>query len=304
SSLESKVDYSLDIQSRVFVNSIIDLDLFISQSDNVAPPQLEQARFQSEFSNVIQSISNQQGVRLSIGSAAKNRSMVISIDRKERSEYLYENDLLFKDETKASIDALYSDRFSEDSHFLFQIGQHRTENIFNNQLLSNSGYSLDVTGAYVGIRTDYLGNSQIDILIGNSHQYAENNSQQSNLLSWNLKNRLTLTDNFQLLIGTERKISGSPDPSFKSVELTGNDLTLDWIFTEDIKLTTLANYKSYKFQDGVSASSLEFKQSILWRLTDYLSLGSSMEYQDFSGSRDNLIHDGLNFSVSVNWELF
>lgn len=303
-SVSSKVDYDVALESRLFINSLVDIDLSLSKSDTLGATSLEKARFQNQFSNVVQRLRDQQSVIVSIGSAAKNRSLVLSAQRSARTEYLYDVDQLFKDETIVSGYLIYSDRFSEDSHFLFRVGQYVTESEFNQQSQQAFDTVLDVTNTYVGMKTSYLGNSQLSILIGNSHQFAESNSQESDLFSWSITNKLNITENVQFDLGTSRRISGSPDPAFQSVELTGYEMTFAWKVSQNVRLVTDANYQDYQFEAGTSASSLDVKQSLFWQLSDHLSVNSSVSYQDFDGSRSALVHDGLNWSVGINWELF
>lgn len=302
--VNSKVDYNAELESRLFISSLIDVDLRLNKSDVLGPTSLEKARFQNKLSNVVQTLSDQQGITVSIGSAAKNRSLELSAQRRSRTEYLYDVDQLFKDETIISGYLLYSDRFSEDSHFLFRVGQYVTENEFNQQSQQAFDSDLKVTNTYVGMKTSYLGNSQLSILIGNSHQFAESNSQESDLFSWSVTNKLNITENVQFNLGTSRKISGSPDPEFKSVELTGYEMTFAWAVSQNVRLVTNANYQDYQFEAGTTASSLDVKQSLFWQLSDHLSVNSSVSYQDFDGSRNALVHDGINWSVGINWELF
>ncbi|GAA0302628.1 hypothetical protein GCM10009128_22420 [Psychrosphaera haliotis] len=302
--VSSKVDYNVALESRLFISSLVDIDLSLSKSDTLGATSLEKARFQNQFSNVVQSLRDQQSVIVSIGSAAKNRSLVLSAQRRARTEYLYDVDQLFKDETIVSGYLIYSDRFSEDSHFLFRVGQYVTESEFNQQSQQAIDTVLDVTNTYVGMKTSYLGNSQLSILIGNSHQFAESNSQESDLFSWSITNKLNITENVQFDLGTSRKISGSPDPEFQSVELTGYEMTFAWKVSQNVRLVTDANYQDYQFEAGTTASSLDVKQSLFWQLSDHLSVNSSVSYQDFDGSRSALVHDGLNWSVGINWELF
>ena len=303
-SVSSKVDYDVALESRLFINSLVDIDLSLSKSDTLGATSLEKARFQNQFSNVVQRLRDQQSVIVSIGSAAKNRSLVLSAQRSARTEYLYDVDQLFKDETIVSGYLIYSDRFSEDSHFLFRVGQYVTESEFNQQSQQAFDTVLDVTNTYVGMKTSYLGNSQLSILIGNSHQFAESNSQESDLFSWSITNKLNITENVQFDLGTSRRISGSPDPAFQSVELTGYEMTFAWKVSQNVRLVTDANYQDYQFEAGTTASSLDVKQSLFWQLSDHLSVNSSVSYQDFDGSRSALVHDGLNWSVGINWELF
>ena len=303
-SVSSKVDYDVALESRLFINSLVDIDLSLSKSDTLGATSLEKARFQNQFSNVVQRLRDQQSVIVSIGSAAKNRSLVLSAQRSARTEYLYDVDQLFKDETIVSGYLIYSDRFSEDSHFLFRVGQYETESEFNQQSQQTFDTVLDVTNTYVGMKTSYLGNSQLSILIGNSHQFAESNSQESDLFSWSITNKLNITENVQFDLGTSRRISGSPDPAFQSVELTGYEMTFAWKVSQNVRLVTDANYQDYQFEAGTTASSLDVKQSLFWQLSDHLSVNYSVSYQDFDGSRSALVHDGLNWSVGINWELF
>jgi len=302
--VSSKLDYDVALESRLFISSLVDIDLSLSKSDTLGATSLEKARFQNQFSNVVQSLRDQQSVIVSIGSAAKNRSLVLSAQRRARTEYLYDVDQLFKDETIVSGYLIYSDRFSEDSHFLFRVGQYETESEFNQQSQQTFDTVLDVTNTYVGMKTSYLGNSQLSILIGNSHQFAESNSQESDLFSWSITNKLNITENVQFDLGTSRRISGSPDPAFQSVELTGYEMTFAWKVSQNVRLVTDANYQDYQFEAGTTASSLDVKQSLFWQLSDHLSVNSSVSYQDFDGSRSALVHDGLNWSVGINWELF
>lgn len=302
--VSSKVDYDVALESRLFISSLVDIDLSLSKSDTLGATSLEKARFQNQFSNVVQSLRDQQSVIVSIGSAAKNRSLVLSAQRRARTEYLYDVDQLFKDETIVSGYLIYSDRFSEDSHFLFRVGQYETESEFNQQSQQTFDTVLDVTNTYVGMKTSYLGNSQLSILIGNSHQFAESNSQESDLFSWSITNKLNITENVQFDLGTSRRISGSPDPAFQSVELTGYEMTFAWKVSQNVRLVTDANYQDYQFEAGTTASSLDVKQSLFWQLSDHLSVNSAVSYQDFDGSRSALVHDGLNWSVGINWELF
>ncbi|MUH72995.1 hypothetical protein [Psychrosphaera haliotis] len=302
--VSSKVDYDIALESRLFISSLVDIDLSLSKSDTLGATSLEKARFQNQFSNVVQSLRDQQSVIVSIGSAAKNRSLVLSAQRKAKTEYLYDIDQLFKDETIVSGYLLYSDRFSEDSHFLFRVGHYVNESEFNQQSQQAFDTVLDVTNTYIGMKTSYLGNSQLSVLIGNSHQFAESSSQESDLFSWSITNKLNITENVQFDLGTSRKISGSPDPAFQSVELTGYEMTFAWKVSQNVRLVTDANYQDYQFEGGTTASSLDVKQSLFWQLSDHLSVNSSVSYQDFDGSRKALVHDGLNWSVGINWELF
>ncbi len=297
--ISGELDYTVSLESRIFLSSVIDVDVYVKQSEKLASVDLEQARFQSDFSSIVSREVSSQGVLWTIGRASQNRSLTIALDRNLEIENFSDTNLLLKKSNILAASVVYSDRISEDSHFLVRVGQRQAKTDFSN----TNKQKLDITNAYIGLRTAYLGNSQLDILIGNSHQYQNDNALESDLFSWQIANRIKLSDDFIFNLETTRQFDSSPDANFGSVEQTGYIANLVWDVNQSWSLNSYLTYKDYQFGNDISADSLGIEQSIKWNLSDYLSISSSLRYENLDGSRQALVHDGFNWSLSMSWEI-
>lgn len=296
---QSEFSYDAGLGSRLFLSPISSVDVAASFSDRYQILSVDEARYQSSDSPLVNSEQRTVVASWQLGSATQLRSLNLTFRHRNDEKTSAVSSRLFKSEQSNDLGARFTNRISEDTNLVINVGHSQYDLGFQ-----SGTKKPDITDALVGFATDYFGNSSLEVLVGISKRSETERQASSDVFSWQLINVLSLSESSSLQISTKRQLTSSPNPVFLDAQLSDLEVDFDWRFLEDWSVTAQMQVANLEFGDGSTADMLALRTNLGWRLNEYLTLSSYVKYEDFDGEQTRFIHAGTNAGMSISWEFY
>lgn len=296
---QSEFSYNGSLASRLFLSPVSNVDISASYSNRYQILSVDEARYQSSDSPVVNSQQRVIVTSWQLGSVAQLRSLNLSVRHREDEKTSAVSNRLFKSEQSNDFSARFTNRVSEDTNLVINLGHSQYDLGFQ-----SGTKQPDITDALVGFITDYFGNSSLEILVGISKRSETDRQASSDVFSWQLINVLSLSESSALTLSTKRQLTSSPNPVFLDAQLSDLEIDFGWRFLDNWSFKALAQVTNLEFGDGSNADMSAVKTELGWRINEYLRVGSFIKYEDFDGEQTRFIHSGLNAGINLSWEFY
>lgn len=290
-------NYGVSIDSRLFLSSVTNFDIGISTADSTAVGNLQNTRFESSNDILIDQNSHSANAAFDFGKDTQLHRFTINYGFADSEQVYTESNRLFRANQAHSLSFDYSRRWTEDTHFRFNL------NSLNNHVESaNFQQDLSVVNALLGFSTRYLGNSQLEVLLGNSRQLEKDNRAGRNSFSWQVNNSLSLSDAVQLTLSTQKQITTTSEVAFNSSETQNHRIAFNWRVADNINYQLSLHQQRQKFTVNRYADSYNANNIIRIKVLDQVELITSITWQKLSGSDNYVSHGGINAGIQLRWQ--
>lgn len=299
SSYASHTNYELQTSSRIFISPNINFDIALSRNDQmtVSDPLIEV--FRDDASLYQQTQGSTVNAQLNLGSDQSKRSLTLSLDQATTKTFVTEQFSLYSDERQLLANVHYQNKISEDSFIVAKYAQSEQDKTID----AVAPQKLSLKKVYLGFKTAYFSNSNVEFLIGNSNSDKEGSESSENVFSWKINNTIRISDYLVWQLSTGEDIQDSNDPKFVSSETYEIATNLQYLFSDNIGLNVEINSKTRQYGELTESTQNTANVAFAYNVLEQLTLNTSIKYYENNDSRELYSIDGYQWSFGIKWRL-
>lgn len=299
----TNTNYQAQLNSRVFLSANVNLDVGVTKNRQLTPQALGNAIYRP-----VQSDYELQDVEMfssafNFGSDQSRRALKLAFSHVGNDVSLSPDLTLFQSDKNQIFGLYFQNKVSEDTFVVLQFNQSRFDKEFTG-LVDNS---LDIQQILIGMKTSYLSNSQIEVLLGSDNTVVSGQQGQRDRFSWRVNNRINVSDYLVWELGLTQQTTDSNDPTFVATENEELSSKVNYLLSDNTKLGVELSLKNrhYGMVNGADAKSSQKHAnfSVDYQVLEQLTLSSTIALYDNEDTREEYVFDGFQWQLGVHWRL-
>lgn len=299
----SHTNYQVSFASRVFLSPNVNFDLLANTEALVKGESIANSIYRTTRSAFEKSEVDTIHAAFNFGSDQSKRALEIAYTGTSQHLFLQEPFELYSQERRHFLNSRFQNRVTEDTFIVLQYQQSD----FSKQFSLTADSNLNIQQALVGIKTSYLSNSQIEVLLGSTNTDDVENELNRDRFSWNVTNQINLSDYFIWQLSLTQQIIDSNDPNFNATnsdEISSNVLYLLNDYTK-LSIEFSVKNRHYGLVNNIVTTSVQkfTDVSLDYRVFEQLTLSAGVSVYDNEDTREEYVFDGFQWQLGVHWRL-
>ena len=292
-------DHAIGVSGKVFLSDISNVNLGVSEASRFGLADQRSSIYLNSTSRFQRKKTQFKFLSAKFGSDQQIRSLTLGLNENDDVSFIDHEFEKHRESLNRRYDVRFQNKVSEDTFVVIKLERAEAD-----KLSTTAESTTRVTNGFLGLKTRYLGSSSIEVLLGTSQTDNFNASGDSEIFSWRLNNELRLSDYYNLTLSAKRTFQDSNDLSFQSNNVEAYTLKGNYIPTDFISLSLVANRSERQLNDTDRVVEEDLSLSMDYNLIENWSVAAGINWVKQNDTRDEFDFDETKVAVGLKWQVY